>query len=274
MSAVRESNGIFDWGYKAASSGIRKGIALVIGADPTKAVKATAARQGKYRGIAMDAGTAPDGTANYGAAATTPAEPINAQKLGLASALVPAAQQVTAGDQAVTDANGMFVPRTPFSVSAFVFGQFDETKLIGSVAAFAALELLPHYIETVRPILAGCAGAITGATKYLGDVSQAKAAAQVPRYVCRFTGETIRNLAASLITAPGGADTVVFTVQKSSDNGATWTDTALTCTISAAGKAASDLTHSASLTAGDLLAVKAVSSAGTAADATVTFDVT
>lgn len=261
--------GLPEYGYKAQGTGLRMGVMLVIGASNVFAKIANAIGLGKWRGIQIDEGMLPDGAAD----ATIP-DSVTAQKTGIARALVPASSSATEGDQAWSDAAGKIIKRTPFSFSGFLVGQFDESFTAGSSAEYRGVELIPHYIEVCRVILAGCAGAITGATKYLGDVSQAKAAAQVPRYVVRFTGEKIRNLRCNLGTAPGGSDTVAFTVQKSSDNGGTWSDTTLTCTITGTEKSAVDLTHEPSLTAGDLLAVKAVSSAGTAADATACFDAT
>lgn len=184
---------------------------------------------------------------------------------------------ITRGAQLVANATnlGTVSARTAYSFSAKVIGFAEEAQTTGS-SGNNMLEayVQPQVVEIVRPVTGGCAGAITAATKYLATPGQTKAAAQVALYRARFTGEVIRNLSCNLVTAPGGADTVAFTVQKSSDNGGTWADTALTATISTTGKSATDLTNSAVLTAGDLLAIKADSSAGTAADATVTFDVT
>lgn len=107
------------------------------------------------------------------------------------------------------------------------------------------------------------ADTLGAATKYLprsGNV----AAAQVSVGVATRAG-ILRNLRVGLNVAPGGADTVIFTAQKSSDQGATWTDTTLTATITGSAKSASDTTHAPAVAAGDWVAVKMVSSAGTAA---------
>lgn len=262
-----------EYGFTAAAAGCRRGIALVIGSTNITTVPATAIGQGKYRGVQIDEGALPDGSANYGQDATHPAEQVNCQKNGIAWGLAAASTSPVMGDQAVSNASGYFIARVPYSFSAFVYGQFDEGRTVGSNPELVGIEMIPQYIEIVRPIICGAVGAITAATKYGNAVGQAKAAAQVPLYMVRFTGEKICSLAVNLATAPAGADTVITTVQKSSDNGGSWSDTALTCTITGTAKAAYDLTHSATLAKGDLLAVKLVSSAGTAADCTVSFDV-
>jgi hypothetical protein len=121
----------------------------------------------------------------------------------------------------------------------------------------------------VRSKVTGAASDAAGAaTKYLTSPGGVHAAAQVKLCVIGATG-VLQNLNASLGTAPGGADTYAVTVQKSSDNGSNWVDTTLTCTISAAGKSASDVTHLPAVAAGDLIAIKVISSGVTAAAACV-----
>lgn len=110
------------------------------------------------------------------------------------------------------------------------------------------------------------------ATKYLTAAGQNHAAAAVPLHVVTKVG-VIRNLYASYVTAPGGTDTGVFAVMLSTDNGASYSATALTCTITGTTKAGSDTTHAVAVAAGNTLAIREVSSAGTAAGATVTFEV-
>lgn len=277
MSAARSIFGIWDYGYRAAGAGIRKGIALVVGADNTKAVKASAARAGKFRGVAMDEGAMPDGSANYGQDAEHPAEPVNAQKAGIAAGLVPATQVIVQGDQVVCDANAMFVPRTPYSVSAFIWGQFDESKTIGARAAFAGIELFPHYVEVVRPVTVSQPLKTTvlgAATVYGSGLGLAFSAAPVQLYRARFAGEVVRNLSLSLGIAPGGADTVAAAIMTSTDNGNNWTARAVTCTVSAAAFSATDLVNTYTLAAGEIVGIRFISSAGTAAGACASFDVT
>lgn len=79
---------------------------------------------------------------------------------------------------------------------------------------------------------------------------------------------TARNLRCYLKTAPGGSDTVVYTVRIAG------ADSTLTCTSTGATATCADTTHAPSVAAGDRLSYKAVSSAGTAADGTCSFEVT
>lgn len=109
------------------------------------------------------------------------------------------------------------------------------------------------------------------ATKYLAAPGANHAAAAVKLLVAPRAG-TIKRLRASATTAAGGSDTGVLTVVKSSDNAANYSDTALTCTLSGTGKAASDLTNEVAVAAGDVLAIKIVSSATTLAKVTASFE--
>lgn len=111
------------------------------------------------------------------------------------------------------------------------------------------------------------------ATVYLGPLGTAAAqVAQIPIGMAIRNG-TIGKLFASIKTAPGGSDTATITIQKSSNQGASWSDTILTCPISASGVTCQDNTHNASVSAGDWFATKLVSSAGVAAGpATVGFE--
>jgi hypothetical protein len=70
---------------------------------------------------------------------------------------------------------------------------------------------------------------------------------------------TLKNLRVSLGAAPGSSESVVFTVVI---NGSA---SALTCTISNTDKVASDLSHTPSASAGDLISVKGVFSGSAAA---------
>jgi hypothetical protein len=263
-------------GYKAAGAGMRKGVVLVIGTN-TKAIIASAVGQGKYRGIQLDEGQLPDGAANYGVDASHPAEMVSAAKKGLIRGLAAGSTTVTAGDQLWSNASGLLITRVPYSFSGFILGQADETATVGTAPQFVDIEMLPQYQEIVRQVTVSQplkTTTIGAATVYGATTGTAFGTAAIQLYRARFAGETIRNLSASLGIAPGGSDTVAVTVQKSSDNGNTWADTALTCTVSAALFSATDLTHSAVLAAGDILAIKLVSSAGTAAGACVSFDIT
>lgn len=204
-------------------------------------------------------------------------EAIAAQRHGLGRVKLALSTVMTRGAQLIADATtlGTVKPRTPYSFSAKVIGWAEEA--LSSVAAVQMLEayIQPIDVEIVRQVTCGVLAAPGAATKHGTAPGVATgAAAEIPVYIARFTGEVVRNLRVNAVTAPGGSDTVAVTINKSSDNGGTWATTTVTCTITGTAKFAADLTHSLALTAGDLLEVAFVSSAGTAAGLTATFDVT
>lgn len=98
------------------------------------------------------------------------------------------------------------------------------------------------------------------ATQYLGGVAYGAASAtQLTMFVVH-TAQSVRKLACSFGTAPGGVVSDVITVQKSSDHGATWADLATTCTVTGAGQTCNSVVVSA-LAQYDRLAVKIVRNA-------------
>ena len=203
-------------------------------------------------------------------------DPINIQSLGLAKCWLLRNNAAKPGETVDANSAGYVKPRTRWGASGPALGFFYQDRASASEEIPVEVQLMPHMVEIVMPITGGSDGNTIGAaTKYLAAPGVGHAASQVPLFACRHA-MTLRYLGASLLTAPGGGDTVIFTVQKSSDNGATWTDTTLTCTISAAAKSAQDLdpTHAVSLAAGDLVAIKVVSSAGTAAGPLATVSAT
>lgn len=266
--------GLPEYGYKAQGTGLRMGVMLIIGASNIFAKIGNAIGVGKWRGISLSEGQLPDGAAD----ASIP-DSVTAQKTGIARALVPASSSASEGDQAWSDANGKIVKRTPFSFSGFVIGQFDESFTAGSNAEYRGVELIPHYIEVVRSFFFAnpVASAIGAATKYLAGYAGA-ALLNAPIGLCQvaFTGQKLRNLKAQVATAPGGSDTVIVTFVVSTDGGTTWgaLASAPTCTITGSATEAHDLTTELSLTAGQLIAPKIVSSAGTAAGLSLSFDLT
>lgn len=98
------------------------------------------------------------------------------------------------------------------------------------------------------------------ATKYLGGPAYGAASATQLALFLAHSAQTVRKLICTAGTAPGGAVSDVFTVQKSSDYGATWADAATTCTMTGASQTCSSVVTSA-VALGDLLAVKIVRNA-------------
>lgn len=271
LSAARKA-GILDNVYLAQSA-IAEGQVVVhkaAGADQDVILPAAASAMG-IAGVSMAGGQS-------GATTTAGTDMIAVQWHGRAKCKLAAGLTATRGQYAqVNDTSGNVLARTQWSFSAQSLGTFAQTKTAGSNADFIEVDLCPTPIELVRPVTGGCTGTIGAATKYLTAPGQGVAAAAIALYVARFSGEVARNLQASLGTAPGGADTVIYTVYKNplvSGSYTGWAATTITCTISAAGVSASDLTHTVSLNQGDMLAVQVVSSNVTAAAPTCTFDVT
>lgn len=94
-------------------------------------------------------------------------------------------------------------------------------------------------------------------TKYLGGADRAAAAsAQVVLFTAH-SAQSLRYLVCTAGTAPGGMAFDVLTVQRSTDQGATWTDTSSTCTFTGSGKTCSSAAVTA-LNQFDELAVKIV----------------
>lgn len=113
----------------------------------------------------------------------------------------------------------------------------------------------------------GGTGALGAATVYLTSPGQAASATERPLSLATRAGN-LRNLYCDLGTAPGGADTVIVTARIAG------ADSALTCTISAAATSCSDTSNTPAVTAGQRTSIKAVSSAGTAADITCSLEQT
>lgn len=117
-----------------------------------------------------------------------------------------------------------------------------------------------------RPKGAGVGTLGTG-TFYLNSPGGAAGASERPLSIGTRAG-TLRALYCNLGTAPGGVATVVVTVRVAA------ADSALTCTITGAATSCNDTSHTPSVSAGQSLSVKAVSSAGTAADLICAFEQT
>jgi hypothetical protein len=113
--------------------------------------------------------------------------------------------------------------------------------------------------------------ALGAATKFLVAAGTAAGSATAAvLFVCPTAG-VLRTLTATATTAAGGADTGIMTVQKNTWGGATYggfADTALTATLASTGAASffiQDTTHTVACNAGDLIAIKVVSSGATLA---------
>lgn len=138
----------------------------------------------------------------------------------------------------------------------------DSSLQVGGGALGVAVGSLVYARHT-----GGATGAIGAATVYLTAPGQAGSATEV--YLSLATrSTTLKRLYCRLGTAPGGADTVIVTARKNA------ADQILTCTITAAAATCNDTSNTVSLAAADRVSIKAVSSAGTAADLTCSMEET
>lgn len=127
---------------------------------------------------------------------------------------------------------------------------------------------------TVSHRVFGAATSTSTATlKYLSAPATAAPAASAVDLGITTQACTIQNLKASMTTAPGGTDTCVFTVFTSTNDGTSYSATALTCTITGTATNAADTTHQVSVAAGVRLAVQINSSNTTGAGFVAGFEV-
>jgi len=117
----------------------------------------------------------------------------------------------------------------------------------------------PSYINFVTD------GAFTASTSFNGPGQQAENATEEAFFIVPTAG-TLTKLYTVVATAPGGADTLTYTIRK---NGA---DQTITCVISAAEVSANDAAHTVSVAAGDKISLKLVSSATTVANSSATLE--
>lgn len=112
----------------------------------------------------------------------------------------------------------------------------------------------------------------TAASRYL-DAPTATDVSTTPHAIGIITRTgTIGHLTIAIKTAPGGADTVIVTVQKSSDQAATWGDLtpSVTCTITGAAKTCTDTSNLGAVALYDWITIKIVASATSVAAGPVT----
>ena len=114
----------------------------------------------------------------------------------------------------------------------------------------------------------GISGALGAATAYMGPGIEAigEISTTEDNFFIAPTAGTLTKMYCNLGTAPGGADTVVYTVRIGG------VDKTITATISAAGTTANDTAHTEAVAAGEKVSIKSVSSAATAANTSVTLE--
>lgn len=150
-------------------------------------------------------------------------------------------------------------------------------KITGLGAGSAAGDSI-RWEQAGLPVYGGsnlAADVIGAATRYLSGPGETTVnSSAVALGVVTHSG-IVRNLTCNLKVAPGGADTGIFHIQKSTGGGAFANfGTDITVTISAAGVGpVQDTTHQPAVVAGDILAIQVISSAGTAAGPSCGFEV-
>lgn len=274
MGLARAIARLFNLAYRDAVGGLQEGqVAALAGQFQVARPSWGVAHLQPVAGINRTAGY-------MGGAGTLAGEEVSVQKLGYAKFLVSPLVAASAGGQVIADSApnlGNVRQRVPFSSSALVLGTFEEDHLVGTAPELVEGECRPTWMELVRPItgFAPAAAPIgNNVTRYLGAPGTPLSDTPIPLYRVRFANESVRNLGITLETPPAAGETVTVTVVRSSDGGATWGDTPLTCIINGPKRAADDLLHWIVLAAGDLLALKVVSFSTPAAGLVATCDVT
>lgn len=223
-------------------------------------VSPDAANASAVVGLVMSSGTLTSGV--YSAPAL--GDPLTIQRFGQGIGLLAPNQTITRGQKlgVVAGTGGQLGAFIPGQGMRFI-GYAAQSKTTGATALYLEVDLGANPRDSHAMAVSGFAATtFQNATKFLSAPGTgAAAAAQVELMVVPQGGGVIANLQASDGTAPGGTDSDIYTVQKSSDNGGTWADTTLTATITGAAKSAQDIAHTPAVAAGDILAIKVVASA-------------
>ncbi len=215
-----------------------------------------------------------------GGTGTQQGEEISCQRLGYAKYLVSPNVATALGGQVIADGApnlGNVRQRVPYSASAVVLGQFEEARVVAGSPELVEGEVRPTWLELVRQVTGSEQSAApigNNVTRWLGAPGVPLSQSPIALYRSRFGGEVVRNLGATLAIRPADGETVQVVVARSSDGGATFADTPVTCTMTGPQSAAEDLARSLVLARGDVLGLKVVSFSTPAAGLTATFDVT
>ena len=220
-----------------------------------------------------------DGQGYVGGTGTAAGEAIALKRQGLGIVMLDANQPVTAGQELIASAGtyGTVKARGNFSGSCVVLGTAEESLSASSSAQRLEAYIQPYRLEDTEPVSVSQPTKTTvvgAATVYGAGVGDAFAAAPVALYVARYAGQTVQNLGVQAAVAPGGADTLIATVMTSTDNGNTYVARSVTCTMTGAAFSASDLANSYTLAAGEIVALRFVSSGGAAAGVSATLTIT
>lgn len=195
-----------------------------------------------FDSLANGSGNIPWGNINF--AGSSLADIITRSASSLNAGTVPLARLSGITTAQLSASAGIVVTQLGFT------GTLDASHFLTGAGTIAAITKAVYSTHSFATIAAG-------STVYMGFAGTSATETQM-RFVCPVTG-TLRNLFVSADAAPGAAQTFAYTVRKNA------ADTSLTCTTSgAASTSSSDVVNSASVTAGDLVTVKLITSAGAA----------
>lgn len=171
------------------------------------------------------------------------------------------AAQLT-GNVAVARIAGALTTPGPIGGTTADAGTFTNLTATGTVTLTAGTLVY-------ATVTGGAAGALGAATGYANAPGAAWSTATETVLLVAPRAGTARNLRCYLGTAPGGADTLVVTARKNAADQAT----TLTYTGAESGLK-SDTSNTFAIAAGDRVAIKGVSSAGTAANLACSMEIT
>lgn len=155
-----------------------------------------------------------------------------------------------------------------------IFGNFTAGVAIPTVQSIPSCAAdgvhgltYPSHTITCTTLSTGGGSSGGGITAYLGSVgfigastrftpvsgSLASNTVETTLQSISPSAATMANLKVNIVTAPGGSDTIVYTLRVNTAN------STLTCTITGAAKTCSDTTHSVNVASGDLLDWQCVS---------------
>lgn len=194
------------------------------------------------------------GTANAITGNLTPA--ITAYAAGQTFRFIPASTNTSATTIAI---NGLASPKNIFANGAACSGAEIRIGVpIEIIYDGTQFNIIGQNWRVPVMFSSGAQAAAAGGTLYIGLGSGANTESNAAIFPSPFAG-TLRNLRMQAGSAPGVGETFTYTLRKNT------ADTALTATTSGGSASASnDVTHSVSVTAGDILSLKVVTSSGAA----------
>ena len=279
LSAAAKAQDVFQISYTAQSVNLVYGTVACLKTNGTDMdiVDPDNANAGPVLGLVSSQGNLTAGVF----AGPAVGDAVNVQRFGRAAGLLAPNQTITRGDDLGASAGtlGQLAAFLPGQGMKYV-GVAAQSKTSGATALYLEVDLAAAPVNNkVAMAASGFASTAPGAaTKFLSAPGTgAGAAAAVPLFAVPSGGAQIRNLVASATTAPAGADTGIFTIQRSALAAgvyAAFADTTVTCTITGVAVEAKDIAHAVTVTEGDLLAIKCVSSGATIAGLSATFQFT